>query len=338
MGKLAVVGCGHWGGNYVRIFAGLLGAENVTAVEREAGTLRAVQRRNPGVCAATDLGDVLAAGSHSMAVIATPAATHFELVGRCLEAGLDVLAEKPLTLHVRQAAALRDLAAARHRVLMVGHTFLYNPAVRKLRDLVRRGACGNVYYMKATRTHLGLVRPDVNAVWDLAPHDVSIFDYVLGKSPEWVSASGGCYLRKGKEDVAFVTLGYPGGVLGHIHVSWADSNKERTVEIIGSRARVVFDDLNAMERVKVYRKGISANVAGGDNYGEFLYALRDGDIISPKIETAEPLAELCREFLRVVRTRRRPLASAEEGVAVVAVMAAIERSLARGGRRVTASP
>jgi predicted dehydrogenase len=216
----------------------------------------------------------------------------------------------------------------------MGYTFLYNPGVIKLRDLYAKGKCGDMYYMKATRTHLGLVRPDVDALWDLAPHDISIFNFIVSASPVSVSAVSGCYLKDGRADVAFLVLEYPGGVLGQIHVSWADSNKERRIDMVGSKARIVFDDLNALERVKIYEKGISAKMVGGDSYGEFLYALRDGAIMSPKISGAEPLIELCRAFLRSVRTRKEPVASLKHGVDGVQILEAADRSIARGGARV----
>jgi len=332
MSTLGVIGCGHWGGNYVRIFSALLGADRVVAVDSSAQALAGLRRRYGAVGTAQRLEEFLERSDAKMAVIATPAATHYELTAACLKRGLDVLAEKPLTLRTAEARKLMELAAAESRVLLVGHTFLYNPAVRKLGQIVSRGMCGDIYYMKATRTHLGLIRPDVNAVWDLAPHDVSIFNFLVGAPPVSVTADGGCYLRSGKEDVAFITLRYPRGILAHIHVSWADSNKERLIEVVGSRARAVFDDLNAMERVKLYKKGISANVAGGDNFGEFLFALRDGDIISPKIAAREPLADVCKDFLRSVRTRKPPFVTAEDGMRVVAVLCAVEESLKNGGR------
>ncbi len=332
--KIIIIGCGHWGKNYVRIFSGLLGPGAVAAVDSNDAVLRSVSKSHGGVETAGDLDNLLAKRSFGMAVVSTPAATHYDVAARCLEAGLDVLAEKPLTLNAAEAVRLANLARRKRRILMVGHTFLYNPAVRKMRDLLNRGTCGKIYYMKATRTHLGLVRPDVNAVWDLAPHDVAIFNYLTGSVPVSVIAVGGCYLKENKEDVAFITLQYPKNILGHIHVSWADSNKERVVEVVGSKARLVFDDLNTLERLKIFEKGISANITGGNNFGEFLFALRDGDIISPRIENVEPLAEVCKEFLRCVESRKQPLSGAGNAIDVVRVMCAVERSLRGNGKSV----
>lgn len=335
LGKMIIVGCGHWGKNYVRVFAGLLGAERITVVDARAKVLEGIRHQHGGIGTAASLSEALELGGHGMAVISTPATTHFNLVDQCLEANLDVLAEKPLTLNVAEAGQLARKARRKRRILMVGHTFLYNPAVHKMRELITKGQCGTIYYMKATRTHLGLIRPDVNAVWDLAPHDISIFSYLLGRQPISVSAIGGCYLNEGKEDVAFINLVYPPNILATVHVSWADSNKERTISVVGSRARVLFDDLNALERVKIFEKGIGANVGGGGNsFGEFLFALRDGDIISPKLPTTEPLSAVCSEFLKSVETRKEPLAGARNGVDTVRVMCAIDRSIKLGGRPV----
>lgn len=332
--KLVVVGCGHWGKNYVRSYCDLLGSDRVVVVDSNVNAVKSQVAQRPGLTGYATFGEALAVGDCSMAVVATPAATHFEIVKQALQAGLDVLAEKPLTLTVAHAKKLVALAEAKKKILMVGHTFLYNPAVSKVHALMKEGVCGDVYYLKATRTHLGLVRSDVNAVWDLAPHDVVIFNHFMGCMPLSVSATGSSFLKKGREDVAFVNVVYPGNVIGNIHVSWADSNKERSIAVVGSRARIVFDDLNALERVKVYEKGIAANVTGGNSFGEFLFALRDGDIISPKVQHAEPLMELCKEFLKCVKDRTMPLASAQNGLDVVRVMCAIEKSLRMGGKKI----
>jgi len=334
MHKMLILGCGHWGRNYVRLFSGMIGSENIVVADPEAKALDTMARQFRGIGTEKDPVKACRKGGYTVAVVATPAARHYEMVKLCLAKGADVLAEKPLTLDVRQAEKLADMAASGGRILMVGHTFLYNPAVRKVRDLLDAGTCGDIYYMKATRTHLGLIRPDVNAIWDLAPHDVSIFNYLIGAMPLSVSASGGCFLKKDKEDVAFINLRYPGNILGHIHVSWTDSNKERTLNVVGSKARIVFDDLNALERVKIFEKGIGLNVAGADTFGEFLFTLRDGDIISPKVETNEPLLEVCKEFISCVESRKKPRSDAATGVDVVRVMVAIQRSLQRGGATV----
>ncbi|MCK5343703.1 MAG: Gfo/Idh/MocA family oxidoreductase, partial [Candidatus Heimdallarchaeota archaeon] len=264
-------------------------------------------------------------------VVATPASTHYRIVKDALEAGKDVLAEKPLTLIPEESFDLAETAKKEKKILMVGHTFLFNSGIAKLKECVDNGELGKIYYMNATRTHLGLVRNDVNAIWDLAPHDVSIFNYLLGKSPISVNAIGSCHLKDDREDVAFINLIYPDDVIANIHVSWADSNKERTVRVVGSESRVVFNDMDNLERIKIYKKGIKVSEEY-DDFGEFQLHLRDGDIVSPKIPTAEPLKEECVYFLDCVRTRKKPITDGMNGYDVVKVMCAIERSIKNKGK------
>lgn len=270
--------------------------------------------------------------SISSVIIATPARLHYQLARAALEAGKHVLVEKPFTLHAHEGEELRTLAERRARTLMVAHTFLYHPAVRRMRDYVERGDLGSLYYLHATRTHLGLVRQDVNAVWDLATHDISIFGYLLGMRPTSVSANGGRYVSREREDMAFITLTYPGDILGHIFVSWVDSNKMREVALIGSRTRIVFDDLNNLERLRVYEKGVSID-RPYTNYGEFQLLVRDGDIISPHIDASEPLRVMTEHFLACTTQGTTPFTDARSGIEVVRVLEAIDRSIAAHGDR-----
>jgi len=235
-----------------------------------------------------------------------------------------------MTMRAAESWELVETAQAQGRILMVGHTFLYHPAVRMMRDYVRRGEIGSTYYLHATRTHLGLVRRDVNAVWDLATHDISIFGYLLDARPLSVSAMGGRFLSQDRHDVAFISLEYPGGVIGNIFVSWVDSNKMREVAVIGSRARIVFDDLNNLERLKIYHKGVSLDRPYA-SFGEFQLLVRDGDIISPRVEMLEPLHEMTEHFLRCLVERRQPHTSGSDGAEVVVILEGIDRSLAANG-------
>jgi predicted dehydrogenase len=244
-----------------------------------------------------------------------------------LEAGKHVLVEKPMTLTSVEALALTKLAEEKQRTLFVGHTFLYNPGVRKMKEIIDSGELGAIYYLTATRTHLGLVREDVNVAWDLAPHDIAIFNYLLGKVPIRVDAFGVCHLKEAREDAVFIHLLYPNSVLGQIHVSWVDSNKERSVKVIGSEARVIFDDINNLERVKIFKKGIR-RLPDYNTFGEFQLLLRDGDIISPRIEPIEPLKAMCAEFIDCLRTGAKPLTDGQSGYEVVRVMEQIDRALA----------
>jgi predicted dehydrogenase len=216
---------------------------------------------------------------------------------------------------------------------MVGHTFLFNAGIRKLKEYVSQ-APDQVYYMHASRTNLGPIRRDVNALWDLASHDISIMNYLLESTPLWVSAVAAKVLRNGREDIGFISLGYRDGILGHIHASWADPNKARKVVVVCSDKRIVFDDLNGQEQVRVFEKGIRPMLEEPLGYGEFRLQIRDGDILSPKIQITEPLKEECRHFLECVQTGQRPLTSGREGIEVVRVLEAIDRSVALGGTKV----
>src|SRR6185436_18286699 len=222
----------------------------------------------------------------------------------------------------------------RGRLLMVGYTFLYNAGVRKMKEVMAPGQFGQPYYLHATRTNLGPIRQDVNAAWDLAPHDIAIFNYLLDEQPLWASAIGTRVLKTDREDIAFATLGYGNNVIGNIHVSWADPNKVREVVAVGSRRRVVFNDLSDTERVRVFERGVSVGDAIADSYGEFKLLVRDGDIVSPKVEPSEPLKNQCAEFVDAIAGRRAPVATARFGVDVVRTLTASEASMRLRGTAV----
>jgi predicted dehydrogenase len=224
------------------------------------------------------------------------------------------------------------LAEERDLLLFVAHTFLFNPSVRRLRQYIQDGTAGDLYYLKARRTHLGLVREDVNALWDLAPHDISMFLYLLGEDPVQVQAMGGTFLREGREDVAFVNLAFPSGVVTNLTVGWADANKERFLDIVGSRARIVFNDLDALEPVRIFYKGIGVE-REQVNFGEFKYLLRDGEIVSPRIQLEEPLKVLCGEFLDCVRQGKGHESDGRFGLRVVEVLERVEKALLESSRQ-----
>lgn len=333
MGKIgiAVIGSGYWGINYVRLFNELPQSRTLVVCDREESRLEEIARRFPGVETTTNLEIALSHDGVSAAVVCTPATTHFDIARRCLQAGKHVLVEKPITTTVADAEALTAIAEQRERTLMVGHTFVHNSGVRKIRTYIERGELGQIYYLYARRTNMGPIRHDVNALWDLAPHDISIFNYLLNGVPGWVSAVGARVLRTSREDVGFISLGYPNGIIGHIHVSWADPNKVREVVVVGSDRRAIFDDLNAMERVRVFEKGVKPSLHEASSFGEHQYQIRDGDIISPKVETSEPLKEQCNHFLKCIAEGISPISGSREGTDVVRVMEAVDRSIEHRG-------
>lgn len=335
--NVAILGCGYWGINYVRIFNELPESKVAVVCDQRAECLERVQQKFPNIALATEIDEALGSGEVDAAVVCTEAAAHYAIAFRCLEKGIPVLVEKPMTTKVHDAEILVNLAQAKKKTLMVGHTFLYNPGVQKVKSYIEQNGLGQIYYLYAQRTNLGPIRKDVNALWDLAPHDVSIFNYLLDSTPEWISAIGARVLHNSREDVGFITLEYPGNIIGHIHVSWADPNKVREVVVVGSNERIVFNDLNASEQVRVFEKGIASTPCEAPNYGEYLFQMRDGDIISPKIEPGEPLKNQASHFLKCIQGNQRPLTDGEEGLEVVKVMEAVDRSLAQRGAPVALS-
>jgi predicted dehydrogenase len=332
---IAIVGTGYWGVNHVRVFTELPQVRAVTLVDLRPERLEEVGKRFPGVTLFTGIEDALRSENVDAVVVCTPATTHYEVARRCLEAGKHVLVEKPITTRVTEAEELNKLAEATGLTLMVGHTFIYNPGVRKVKNYIQQGAVGQIYYLYAQRTNLGPIRSDVNALWDLAPHDVSIFNYFLDSSPTWVTAVAGTILQNCCEDFGFISLGYEDGTIGHIHVSWADPKKVRQVVLVGSEKRIVFDDLKTTEPVRIFEKGVMPSEDEASTYGEYHFQIRDGDILSPKVEVSEPLKNQCRHFLECAIQGNQPVTHGRSGLEVVKVMVAIDRSLELNGAPVS---
>ena len=281
----------------------------------------------------TQIEDVISQPDVQAVIVCTEATSHFNVTRRLLLAGKHVLVEKPLTTTSSDAQKLIELADSQSATLMVGHTFIFNAGVRKVKEYVQQDS-GRVYYLYARRTNLGPIRRDVNALWDLAPHDIAIFNYLLNSTPGWVSAIGGKVLGNCRDDVGFISLGYPNNVLAHVHVSWADPDKAREVVVVKSDRRIVFNDLNGVEQVRVFEKGVSPVEEEPLNYGEFRFQIRDGDIVSPRVEPAEPLKNQCRHFLECVRTGKSPLSNGTDGRDVVRVLEAMNRSIELKGLQV----
>jgi predicted dehydrogenase len=332
--RIALIGFGYWGPNYARVLSDLPDAELTAICDQQPDRLSLVRQRYGSVAACATLDDLFARDDVDAVVIATPASTHEALVRASLAAGRHVLVEKPMALHAAGSETLCDLADAAGRVLMVGYTFLYNAGVRKMKEVMAPEQFGQPYYLHATRTNLGPIRQDVNAAWDLAPHDVAIFSYLLDQEPLWASAIGSRVLKTNRDDIAFATLGFKNDVVGNIHVSWADPNKVREVVAVGSRRRVVFDDLNNVERVRVFERGVSVGEAASDSFGEFKLLVRDGDIISPRVEPSEPLKNQCADFVSAIRGGPPPVAGGRFGAGVVRALVAIEASMRMQGAAV----
>lgn len=324
---VAILGCGYWGINYVRVFNELPQAQVVAACDQRQDRLQEVHQRFLGIELTSTFKDLLRRDDIEAIILCTPATTHYAIARSCLAAGKHVLVEKPITTKSTEAQELISLAEVQGVTLMVGHTFLYNMGIRKVKDFIDQDTTGRVYYLYSQRTNLGPIRQDVNAIWDLAPHDISIFNYLLDSTPTWVSATGSKVLRNCREDVGFISLGYEDGVVGHIHVSWANPNKVREVVVVGSNRRIVFDDLNSLKQVQIFEKGIVPAAAEAPSYGEYHFLIRDGDIISPRIEVSEPLKNQCAHFIECVTQNLQPLTCGRTGLEVVRVMESIDRSI-----------
>lgn len=328
--RVGVIGFGQWGPNHVRNFSMMEGVEVVRVCDAAPARRAAAQKFLRGVAVTDKSDDVTRAADIDAVVVATPTASHFELVKAALEAGKDVLCEKPLARTAAECRELAELAVRHQRVLMVGHVFLYNPGVRHLKTDLDRGELGRTYYMDAVRTNLGPVRKDVGAIYDLASHDISIFNHLLGARPLEVSATGSSVLQAGIEDVGFLTLYYPNNVVCHAHTSWLNPRKVRQLTVVGDHKMAVWDDMNNLEPIRYYDKGVTADHYS--SFGEFHMILRDGQITIPKVKMFEPLQAQDSDFVACVRERRTPAASAEFALAVVQVMEAAMDSLRNHGR------
>jgi predicted dehydrogenase len=328
--NIAVVGSGYWGPNLIRNIAGLPGAALHTVCDINPKALDANARRYPGVHTTPDYAAVLADSAVRGIVLATPAHLHADMTRAAIEAGKHVMVEKPLALTTAEAAGLVEAAAARGVILMVGHVFIYNPAVTLLRRLVSEGALGRMLYVYSARLNLGIVRDDLNAMWNLAPHDFSILNHVLGTTPERVAARGFRPLGRRLEDVAFITLEYPGDLAAHVHVSWLDPGKVRRMTFVGDAKMVVYDDVSQDERIRIFDRGVMPD-ALPDAYGEFRMITRGGDVTIPRLDTTEPLRAECAHFVECIRSGAQPLTDGWDGYHVVRMLEAAQRSMDADG-------
>ncbi|MGB2984895.1 MAG: Gfo/Idh/MocA family oxidoreductase [Phycisphaerae bacterium] len=328
--NVGVIGCGHWGPNHVRVFCELDRCQMIACADIKPSRLDHIRQRFPRVRTTTDYHELLRDDRIGAVVIATPTGTHAAITRDALEAGKHVLAEKPLCTASEDARELAALAETTGLVLMVGHVFLFNNGIINLRELISHGELGRVHYLDAVRTNLGPVRGDVNALYDLGTHDISIFNYLLGATPVAVSACGSCISQKTIEDVCFVTLKYPDGTLGHIHVSWLNPRKVRTLTVVGQRKMAHWDDVNPSDTLRLYDKGLD-EPPYYDSFGEFQYLLRNSDVHIPAIRRTEPLHNQAEAFVDWVLTGTPRGPDALDGLNVAKVLEAATRSMQSGG-------
>ena len=328
----AVIGAGNWGKNIVRVLAQMPQINLNMVCDADEKVRRRAAALSPGSKVTDSVAEVVDNSEVEAVVIATHAPSHFQIAERALLAGKHVLVEKPLTLDPSHAERLVGLAAENELVLMTGHLLIYHPAVEMLKQMAQDGELGKIYYIYAQRVNLGVVRSDENALWSLAPHDISIILHLLGRMPDRVSARGGCYIRDNIEDVVFLVLGFEDGTTAHVQLSWLDPHKERKITVVGSRRMVIFDDMQAAEKVKIFERG-EEPISQYNSYAELL-SIRQGDILIPHIDMKEPLMMEMNHFRECVKEGKPCLSPGSQGQEVVRVLDAASRSLANGGETV----
>jgi predicted dehydrogenase len=319
---------GYWGPNLARNFLLQPTVAGVTLCDTNVKRLESISRKFPTAKMVTDVREVLEDPNIEAVAIVTPVSTHFELGMAALDAGKHVLIEKPMAASTREAEQLLDRAARMNLLLMVDHTFLYTGAVRKIKDIVSGGELGEVFYFDSVRVNLGLFQHDVNVIWDLAPHDISIMDHVVGKKPTAVTAVGSTHFN-GVEDVAYITVRFDNGLLGHFHVNWLSPVKVRMILIGGSKKMIVYDDMEPSEKVKVYDKGVEVKTQ--EMVYNTLIQYRVGDMYAPQLDQTEALFAMTSDFLTSIEKGRAPISEGSVGLNVVRILEAANDSLKAGG-------
>ncbi|UTD27958.1 Gfo/Idh/MocA family protein [Bradyrhizobium sp. WD16] len=330
---VGIVGYGYWGPNLVRNFANNASASVVGVSDLDPGKLAAIQRLYPGTTTTQRYDDLLSNPDIDAIAIATPVHSHYELALAALRAGKHVLVEKPLASSADLVRRLIDEADQRGLTLMVDHTFLYTPAVQKIRELMLRDELGEVYYYDSTRSSLGLFQSDVNVIWDLAVHDISIIQYILDEDPVAVSATGSCHVAGSPENMAHITLFFQSRCVAHVSVNWLSPIKVRQTFVGGSKKMIVYDDLEPTEKIKVYDKGITLN-GSSENAHQFRIGYRAGDMWAPHISAKEALQSEVEHFIDCVRNGTPPVSDGLSGLRVIEVLEAASRSIADQGKPV----
>ena len=330
---IGVIGCGYWGPNLLRNFAENEAAQLRWICDLDEKRLGAMGRRYPAARTTADYRDLIADAALDAVAVVTPVATHFQIAKEALAAGKHVLMEKPLTATAREAEELIALADKNNRVLMVDHTFVYTGAVRKMKEILKSGELGDLLYFDSVRINLGLFQRDINVLWDLAPHDLSIMDYLIERQPEGVSALGSCHIEPGIENIAYLMMQFADDFIAHFHFNWLAPVKIRRTLIAGARKMILYDDIEPTEKVRVYDKGVTANRIG-DREADYqtLVSYRTGDVWAPKLDATEALRHVVAEFLDSIRERRKPLTDGEAGLRVVRILEAAQQSIKQGGQ------
>ena len=328
MVRFGVIGYGYWGPNVVRNLTSLEGSELMAVCDKSPAARRRLQKAHPGIAVATEASEILGSADIDAVAVVTPVWTHYELAKAALENGKHVFVEKPFTSNTAQAEELIELAAKKNLKIMVDHTFLFTGAVKKIRELVEEGALGKLYYYDSTRVNLGLFQHDINVIWDLAPHDLSIMDYLIKETPEAIVATGQTHLN-GFEDVAFMTLYFPDKVIAHINVNWLSPVKVRTTLIGGEKKMLVWNDLEADEKIKIYDRGVQ--ITNRQGLYDLLVNYRSGDMWAPQLEQVEALRQELAYFVDCISNDQTPMNDGNAGLRVVKMLEAANESLRHRG-------
>ncbi|MCP4745004.1 MAG: Gfo/Idh/MocA family oxidoreductase [Desulfobacteraceae bacterium] len=333
MRTIGIVGCGYWGPNLVRNFSSLSGCEVKIICDSDPHRLKSMASLYPNIEQTTDYTELIEDKSIDAIAIATPVRFHFEMGMQSLLAGKHTFIEKPMVRNVREGLILINTAQSRNLTLMVGHTFIYSPAVEKIKQIIESKEIGNIQYIAARRLNLGLFQKDINVAWDLAPHDLSIINYLLSECPISVNCQGKAHIVKDIEDITNIVLNYPNGRFATIQSSWLDPNKVRDMTIVGSKKMLVYNDLEPMEKIKIYDKRVEIP-PHYNTFAEFHYSYHYGDMYAPYIKQYEPLKLECQHFLECIETGEEPESSGIEALKVVQILEAASQSIKDNGARV----
>ena len=330
--RIGVIGYGYWGPNIVRNFHSQDNSEVVLVADRNPKCEARLKKVYPSIGFTTDENQVLTSPEIDVIAVVTPVWTHYELAKKALENGKHVFVEKPFTYSVQQGEELVELAERKNLKIMVDHTFLFTGAVKKIKELVDKKELGDLYYYDALRVNLGLFQHDVNVIWDLAPHDLSIMDHVISAKPEAVVATGEKHLN-GVEDVAFITVYFPKRIIAHVNVNWLSPVKVRTTLIGGEKKMLVWNDLEADEKLRIYDKGVSMST-NPSNLHQLLVSYRSGDMWAPQVEQIEALRAETGYFLKCIEENTKPFNDGEAGLRVVRILEAADRSIRSRGEAI----
>jgi predicted dehydrogenase len=333
--RVGVIGCGYWGPNLIRNFNENVHTDIRYACDLDLKSLKKIKLRYPSVITTRNYRDLLRDNDLQVIAVATPVHTHYKLASEILSAGKHLLIEKPLAASVKEAEKLVNLAQKKNLILFVDHTFIYTGAVGKMKDFISSGELGNLFYFDSVRVNLGLFQSDVNVVWDLAPHDISIMDYIISDRPKSVVAIGASHTDNGIEDIAYVTVKFDDQFMAHFHVNWMSPVKIRRIIMGGSKKMMVFDDLDPAEKIKIYDKGILFTKNDKELMYQNIIQYRIGDMYAPKIDQTEALKVLIDHLADCIIKKKKPITDGESGLRVVRILEAADKSIKKGGAKIT---